>query len=96
MEDTDQVFDAIICTDAFYHMFEAGQPDKADAILGNCLKHCRGKMLFCPGPWATLNQKGCNEKRMWNVVRKHGKKIRYLGAPPDRRSYEGRELYCIS
>jgi len=96
LETTDQMFDVIICTDAFYHMFGAGQADKADAILGNCLKHCCGKMLFCPGPWPALNSKGWNETRMWNVIRNHGKTIRYLGAPPDRKSYEGRELYCIS
>ncbi len=96
LEKLDQAFDVIICTDAFYHMFAAGQPDKAHAILGNCLKHLKGKMLFCPGPWPLLVSHGWNEQRMWNVCKQYGKVVRFLGTPVDKKSYERRELYCIS
>jgi hypothetical protein len=84
-------YDVTLYTDVFYHTVLTKGTNHALKQLSNVIDRTQERLIFSPGRWDKLNRAGCTQSKVFEVLQRKAKQIRYLGRDKDR-NY-GREIY---
>ena len=88
-------FAVVICIDVFDQIIRKHGLDESVQFLLRLIEHSEDFTIFSPGKWPRVVGHGFDQRKMLEVIRLSGKRLRYIGRDNDDREAYGRELYCI-
>lgn len=88
-------FSVILCTDVFDQVIHRDGLEKACTFLSMLIAKADSYLIFTPGKWARCIKHGFDQRKMYEIVRDSGKRMKYLGRDGDKIHDYGRELFCI-